>query len=300
MARPLTAFLIFCFAGAAFSDEPKPVVVAAYNVLNYLIMERRVDGVSVPEAPKPESEIEAVLQVITASSPDVLGLAEIGEESMLADLQKRLQAVGLNYPHSEWVKGADEHRHLGLLSKFPIISRDSRDDVPFELDGKRQRISRGILDVTVQVNPEYKLRLVGAHLKSRREVPEFDQAQFRAKEAWHLKQHINQILEASPETNLLLFGDLNDSKNEYAVKELIGTRGTPNYLMDLWLKDSRNERWTYYWKTADTYSRIDYLMVSPAMVKEVDLEKSGINDLPVWNDASDHRLIYTVINPVDL
>ena len=28
-------------------------------------------------------------------------------------------------------------------------------------------------------------------------------------------------------------------------------------MMDLWLRDSRNERWTYYWKTADEYSRID-------------------------------------------
>jgi len=299
MLRPLTAFLIYCAAGIAFAVEPLPIVVASYNVLNYLPMERRVDGNSVPDAPKPEREIEALLKIIQSASPDVLGLSEMGDESMLADLQNRLKAAGLDYPHSEWVKGADEYRHLSLLSKFPIVSKDSRDDVPFELDGKRYRINRGILDVSVQVNPEYKLRLVGAHLKSRREVPDFDQAQFRAKEAWHLRQHINQILEKSPETNLLLFGDLNDTKNEYPIRELIGNKGTPNYLMDLWLADSRKERWTYYWKTADSYSRIDYIMVSPALVKEVDLTKSGINDLPIWNDASDHRLIYAAINPVD-
>ncbi len=300
MLRRLTACLIFCAAGLAFGAEPQPVVVASYNVLNYLKMDRRVDGASVQDAPKPENEIAAVIQIIKATSPDVLGLVEVGDESMLADLQSRLKAVGLDYPHSEWVKGADEYRHLSLLSKFPITSRDSLDDVSFELDGKLHRINRGILDVTVQVNPDYKLRLVGAHLKSQREVPEFDQAQFRAKEAWHLRQHINQILEKSPDTNLLLFGDMNDTKNEYPVRELIGTKGTPNYLMDLWLTDSRKERWTHYWKTADIYSRIDYLMVSPAMAKEVDLPKSGINDLPIWNDASDHRLIHAAINPVDL
>ncbi len=299
MLRHLTAFLICFAAGAVCASEPQPIVVACYNVLNYLTMDRRVDGETVLGAPKPESEINAVIETIKSANPDVLGLVEIGDQSMLADLQKRLKTAGLDYPHAEWVKGADEHRHLSLLSKFPIISRDSRDDVPFELDGKLQRINRGILDVTLQVNPDYKLRLVGAHLKSRREVPEFDQAQFRAKEAWHLRQHINQILEKAPDTNLLLFGDLNDTKNEYPVRELIGTKGTPNYLMDLWLTDSRKERWTYFWKTADTYSRIDYIMVSPAMVKEVDLSKSGINDLPIWNDASDHRLIYAVINPVD-
>lgn len=299
MLRLLTAFLLFVVAGLSHASGQRPIVVAAYNVLNYLKMDRFVDGATVEGVPKPEAEIAAVIEVIKSAAPDVLGLVEMGDESMLADLQKRLKAAGLDYPHAEWVKGADQYRHLSLLSKFPIISRNSRDDVPFELDGKMQRINRGILDVTVQVRPDYQLRLVGAHLKSRREVPEFDQAQFRAKEAWHLRQHINQILEESPETNLMLFGDLNDTKNEYPVRELIGTKGTPNYMMDLWLTDSRKERWTYFWKTADTYSRIDYIMVSPAMVKEVDLSKSGINDLPVWSDASDHRLIYAVINPVD-
>jgi endonuclease/exonuclease/phosphatase family metal-dependent hydrolase len=299
MARLLTAFLIVFVSGVCPAAEPQPVVVAAYNVLNYLKMDRFVDGVTTPGVPKPESEIAAVLEVIKSASPDVLGLIEMGDESMLADLQARLKDAGLDYPHAEWVKGADESRHLSLLSKFPIISRDSRDDVPFELDGKLYRINRGILDVTVQVRPDYKLRLVGAHLKSRREVPEFDQAQFRAKEAWHLRQHINQILEKSPETNLLLFGDLNDTKNEYPIRQLIGTKGTPNYMMDLWLTDSRKERWTHFWKAADIYSRIDYIMVSPAMFKDVDLSKSGINDLPLWNEASDHRLIYAVINPVD-
>ena len=40
-------------------------------------------------------------------------------------------------------------------------------------------------------------------------------------------------------------------------------KARPNYMMDLWLRDSRGEHWTYYWKTADEYSRIDYLLVSP-------------------------------------
>jgi len=299
MPGRLIAFLSLFASGLLLASEKGPVVVASYNVQNYLEMDRFVDGVTTPGVPKPEAEIEAVIEVIKSSSPDVLGLVEMGDESMLADLQKRLKTAGLDYPHTEWVKGADESRHLSLLSKFPIISRNSRDDVPFELDGKLHRINRGILDVTVQVRPGYQLRLVGAHLKSRREVSEFDQAQFRAKEAWQLRQHINRILEESPKTNLLLFGDLNDTKNEYPVRELIGTKGTPNYMMDLWLADTRKERWTHFWKTADTYSRIDYILVSPAMAKEVDLSNSGINDLPIWNDASDHRLIYAVINPED-
>jgi len=218
---------------------------------------------------------------------------------MLEDLQRRLRAAGLDYSHREWVNGTDEVRHICLLSKFPIVERNSRDDVSFELDGKTLRMNRGILDVTVEVNPGYRLRLVGAHLKSRRVVPEYDQALMRAKEAWSLREHVDAILAAAPETNLMLFGDLNDTKNEYPVRQIIGWKGAPNHMMDLWLRDSRGEHWTYYWKAADEYSRIDYLLVSPALVKEVITEKCGIDDSPYWNQASDHRAIYAVIFAVD-
>ena len=100
-------------------------------------------------------------------------------------------------------------------------------------------------------------------------------------------------------TNLMLFGDLNDTKNEYPIRQIIGLKGTPSHMMDLWLRDSRDERWTYYWKAADEYSRIDYLLVSPGLVGEVVTEKCGIDDSPFWNEASDHRAIYAAILPLD-
>ena len=277
----------------------KEIVVASYNVENYLLGDRQKDGILIENAPKPEQEIAAVVKVLSQIQPDIVGLIEIGDESMLEDLQQRLKTAGLDYSYREWVKGADEQRHICLLSKFPIVERNSRDDVRFELDGKTLRMNRGILDVTVEVNSDYRLRLVGAHLKSRRVVPEYDQALMRAKEARSLREHIDEILAASPNANLLLFGDLNDTKNEYPIREIIGWKGTPNHMMDLWLPDSRGEHWTYYWKTADEYSRVDYLLVSPGLVKEVVAEKCGINDSPYWNEASDHRAIYAVILAVD-
>jgi predicted extracellular nuclease len=289
-------FLSLFLCGPLVSKE---IVVASYNVENYLRADRQRDGVVIKDAPKPEHEIAAVVKVLGKIQPDIVGLIEIGDESMLDDLQKRLRTAGLNYSHREWVKGADEQRHICLLSKFPIVERNSRDDVRFELDGKIQRMNRGILDVTVEVNPEYRLRLVGAHLKSRRAVPDYDQALLRAKEAWSLREHIDEILATAPDTNLLLFGDLNDTKNEYPVREIIGWKGAPNHMMDLWLRDSRGEHWTYYWKAADEYSRVDYLLVSPALAKEVIAEKCGINDSPFWNEASDHRAIYAVIFAAD-
>ena len=288
------ACLFFCLRLAA-----EDVVFAAYNVQNYLRMDRRAGNRNLKNAPKPESEIEAVVKVLSTIKPDILGLVEMGDPSMLEDLQQRLKAAGIDLPHSEWFQAADEIRHVCLLSRFPIVQRASRGDISFELNGRLVRFNRGILDVTVEINPHYRLRIVGTHLKSRRAVEEYDEAWMRAKEAWYLRRHLDDILKADPETNLLLFGDLNDTKNSHPVREIIGKKGAPNYMMDLWLTDSRNERWTHYWKTADEYARIDYIMVSPALVREVRFDRSGINDSPFWNDASDHRAIYTTITPVN-
>src|SRR6266850_222875 len=71
----------------------------------------------VKEPAKPENEIAAVINVLSRIKPDIVGLIEIGDESMLDDLQSRLRAAGLDYSHREWVKGADDVRHICLLSK---------------------------------------------------------------------------------------------------------------------------------------------------------------------------------------
>lgn len=287
--------LVFLAVLFPFVLRAGEVVVASYNLENYLRMERRVDGKKVPDAPKPAEEVEAVVEVLREIQPDVLGLVEMGDESMLEDLRGRLKAAGLDYPHKEWVKGTDAARHLALLSKFPIVERHSRDEVPFELNGAQHHVGRGILDVTVQLSDSYRLRLVGAHLKSKREVPDFDQAEMRAKEAWLFREHLNKILEANPEENLLLFGDLNDTKNEYPVKELMGSSKDPFRMKDLFLTDRYGYRWTHFWSTADVYSRIDYMLASSGLLPEVNMDRSGISSSKIWYKASDHRAIFCAV-----
>jgi endonuclease/exonuclease/phosphatase family metal-dependent hydrolase len=204
----------------------------------------------------------------------------------------------LGYTDSEYVQAADEDRHLALLSRFPIVSRQSATDVSYEIDGKVEKVRRGFLDVTVQVTPEYRLRLVGAHLKSKLPTPE-GEALIRRHEAQKLRKHLDGILTGDPQTNLVCYGDFNDTKDQPMFSEITGVRGTPTYMADMWAKDSLGDRWTHYWKTADLYSRIDYLFVSPALYREVIKEKSTVYRGPDWDVASDHRAVYTSIVPID-
>jgi len=295
----LSLRVIFFFLWTVSASFGADIVVAAYNLENYLRMDRYAKGETVTDAPKPEREIAAIVSILGEVKPDILGLMEIGGEDMLSDLQARLRAAGLDLPHRVWVRGADEERHIALLSRFPITQDRSLDDVSFPLNGRIQRMPRGILDATVQVAPDYRLRLLGAHLKSKRTTPNYDQARLREREADMLRKHVDGILQKEPSTNLLLFGDLNDTKNEYPIRQIMGPPRAPTSLRDIWLRDSRGETWTHYWKSADIYSRIDYMLVSPALAPEVIWKKCGINDSPSWKDASDHRAIYATISPND-
>ncbi len=272
---------------------PEPVVVAAYNVENWLTMKR-----GSTEASKPDDEKNVAVQVIVDVAPDIIGVIEVGSKEEFADLQSRLKARGLEYADSEYVQAADPDRHVTLLSKFPIVERNSKTAVQFDIGGIPRSMSRGILDVTIQINPNYQLRVLGVHFKSKRDVPEYDQATMRAREALYLKNYSNRIIEEDPDVNLLLLGDFNDTRNEYPIKELLGASGV-NSLSALQLADENGDVWTHFWGYADIYSRIDYLMANKGLLPEVIESKSGINRSEGFAEGSDHRAIYTAITPQD-
>jgi endonuclease/exonuclease/phosphatase family metal-dependent hydrolase len=262
-------------------------------------MERRVRGEIQPAVPKPEKEKAAAVKLIVDAKPDILGVCEMGPEADLLDLQARLKAAGLDLPHHLCHQGEDEERHLAILSKFPLTGNQSVKTLTFDLGGKQLPMQRGILDVTIQPAADYAVRLVGVHLKSRRETEEGDQALMRRSEAQLLRTHLDKILTANPDENVLLFGDFNDTKNEPPIKLVQGNFGEPTFLRDIWLEDDDEERWTYYWDFADKYERIDFIFASRAFFPEVALKESFLVSDRTWNDASDHRPLVLLFSPVN-
>lgn len=279
--------------------EDDPVLFAAYNLKNYLKMERRVKGEVVENAPKPESEIDAVVAIIAQIRPHLLGLVEIGNEGDLMDLQTRLKAAGVDLPHRALAISFDDDRRVALLSQFPIIETNHQIDLTYLMNAKRMTFKRGVLDATVKIRPDYDLRLLGTHLKSKREVEDGDQSLMRRNEAHLLRRHAEDILNKAPETNLLLFGDYNDTRNEAPIDAIQGSFGTDTYLKDIPIKDAQGEKWTYYWSFADQYSRFDYLFASKALLPEVIVKQSYIASHPDWFKASDHRPVVLAIRPVN-
>lgn len=261
----------------------------SYNLKNYLTMKR-----GKTYSGKPETEIEALVSLIVTQKPDILGVCEIGSKEDLFDLQDRLKARGIDLPHHEHAGGADQVRHLGLLSRHPIIASNSQGGASYELEGQTRVISRGILDATIATGT-HELRFLGVHLKSKREVDYADQELIRQNEARLLRNHADAILEENLETPLIVYGDFNDTISSTTIKVAKGRSNGRMALADFYFKDSRGDLWTHFWDYQDTYTRFDYVLFSKAVRPMLVGKECHIVDDPLWAKASDHRALLLVL-----
>ncbi len=292
------ALLALAHTPADAADAAQQVVFAAWNVRNYTLKASSDPATRRSTPPKSPESVTAVIATLVALKPDILGLTEIGTRADLADLQRRLRLKGLDLPHRTWVDGADKQRHLALLSRFPLANVRHETRATVLAGGLPRRIQRGFLDCTVKVRPDFSLRLLGVHLKSRRIVPDFDQAEFRRAESLLLRRRVEEILADQPATPLLVFGDFNDTKNSPVVTGVLGRLGAPDTLTALPLADRQGDQWTYHWAETDEYSRVDFVLVSRALRPLVRRAGTRLHRAKDWHHASDHRpLVVTLQLP---
>ncbi len=279
--------------------------VATYNVENY------VDRATGTRQPKPTEAKAKVRETLLALKPDVLALQEMGSPEALEELRLSLRNAGLDLPYSQHVTGFDTNVHVAVLSRFPLTANRSHTNESFLLGGRRFRTSRGFAEVDIKVSDSYTFTLFTAHLKSKRLVAEADEAELRLEEARLLRGKIDARLTDDPNANVVVLGDLNDTKDTPSTRALIGrgrfklldTRpaerngdNTPNSNPD-W--EPRNITWTHYYGKEDSYSRIDYILLSPGMAKEWMPGETYILSLPNWGVASDHRPLVATFESVD-
>ncbi|MCW1885961.1 endonuclease/exonuclease/phosphatase family protein [Luteolibacter flavescens] len=274
--------------------EAGTIRFVVFNVENWLTMERYVAGKAQPGRPKPEKERLAVASVLAGAQPDILGVSEIGTEEDVRDLQTHLEKAGHPMPHFHLNRGADPVRNLVLLSRFPIARSVAHDGLTYRSKGKEYGMQRGILDASIET-PSGAYRFLGVHLKSKRETQDGDQEGMRLGEAHLLRMKLDGILHEDPAARLVVYGDFNDTRNSPAVRTVRGSGNGRATLQMISLKDSQGESWTHFWDYQDTYTRIDYVMVSDALRKSVKWDDCRIIDGPEVSRASDHRPLLVIL-----
>jgi endonuclease/exonuclease/phosphatase family metal-dependent hydrolase len=288
------AFAFFC--STSFASET--FRVATYNVENYLDQPTETR----PHVKSAEAETK-VRESIKAMNPDVLALEEMGTTNALLELRASLKADGLDFPFWEHVSGADTNIHVAVLSKFPIVARHPHTNDEFLLDGKRFRVSRGFAEAEIQVATNFTFTLIAAHLKSKLATPNADEAEERLGEARVLRGIIDEHFKAYPNAKLIVLGDLNDTKDSDPIKAIIGRgkfkltdtrpaeRNGDNAFAENIYHEPRDVTWTYFYGLDDTYSRIDYILLSPAMTRGWMANETYALAIPNWGIGSDHRPI---------
>jgi endonuclease/exonuclease/phosphatase family metal-dependent hydrolase len=258
-------------------EDLTPFTFLTYNVKNWLVSSQS------PEK-TPESK-QAIIRILSDAAPDVIGICEIGSPDDVAEIQSMLSAMDMDFPYMHHCGGVDRVRHLALLSRFPIVSTETHDP---GIPGTGHSMQRGILDATVNIGGR-EIRFIGLHLKSKRIVPDFDQALLRVEEAGHARKHIDAIIAEDADALVVAYGDFNDTTRSLSSRAIYGTYRTPGYMNPIHVKDSRGETWTHRYAVQDSYTRIDFVTVSRVLKRHVDREESKVIDDPLWEIASDHR-----------
>ena len=103
--------------------------------------------------------------------------------------------------------------------------------------------------------------------------------------------------------NVGVLGDFNDTPDSRPIKALVGkgktsladTRPTErngdSYTASESRQDPRRVAWTHFYAKEDTYSRVDYILLSRGLAAEWQRAGTRILTLPNWGQASDHRPI---------
>jgi endonuclease/exonuclease/phosphatase family metal-dependent hydrolase len=289
------ALRLFAVASFLAASVHAAITVAAFNVENYTLADRMVEGVYRQAYPKPEKERAALQQVVSGISPDILAVEEMGGPAYLAEFQRELKQAGQNFPHAVVLEAGDADRHVALLSKLPFKEVKQHRQVPIKWLGQVDIVKRGVLEA-VFATSEGDLSVFVIHLKSKRtERPDDPEgAAQRAAEAEAVRDLVLARHPDPAKAKFIVCGDWNDTRGSRPVRAL-QKRGDTVIGELVAAADSRGHTWTHHFRREDSYSRIDYLMVSPGLKRFVEGGRGKVHDGPGALEGSDHRAVYLTL-----
>lgn len=209
--------------------------------------------------------------------PDILCFQEVENIQAIRAFNQRY--LNNYYKYSLLIDGYDPRNiDVGILSRYPII------DIQSHIDDTRanQRIfSRDCLEATIKLPGKKNLTIFLNHFKSKlvKKKKNDTEAQFHANiRASHMRRQRQAEAVAELISNRFknqhdtawyaVIGDFNDTAYSPYLKALIQSRR----LTDIVRKHRGTaDSWTYYWRSKNRVSQIDFILASRALTDRVDL-----------------------------
>jgi endonuclease/exonuclease/phosphatase family metal-dependent hydrolase len=119
-----------------------------------------------------------------------------------------------------------------------------------------------------------------------------------------LRHKIDDVFATDPNVRLVVLGDFNDTPEAKSTRTITG-RGKHKLLdtrpseqngddpssVSTHNHSPRSIAWTHFYAVQDTYSRIDYILLSPALTRSWLTNQTFVLATRNWGQASDHRPI---------
>jgi endonuclease/exonuclease/phosphatase family metal-dependent hydrolase len=289
-------WLLVAVVGGGGLALAETLTVATYNIENYGPADRMTEAGYRKDYPKPESEKRALRAVIRGLNADVLVVQEMGNQAHLDELRRDLKKEGFDYPHAALAMAADQDRRLAVLSRRPLKAVTTHTDLQFTYFGGKETVKRGLLEATI-ATAAGDVTFFAVHLKSRFTDRADDpmSAVRRAGEATAVRDRILLRFPAPVQARFVVLGDCNDSRTSKAAT-FLQKRGKTEIATLLHGADSRGEVWSHLYRREETYSRVDHIFVSPALLGAVNGKAARIYDGAGVGEASDHRPVFVVLN----
>ena len=297
LGRWIGCVLAACVGPLAHATElPSQLSIATYNIANYNLTDRQIEGAFMTAYPKPEREKTALRRVIRDLDVDVLALQEVGGESFVRELQRDLRSEGIDYPHAVVLEAADEVRRLAVLSRWPFASVGRHTDLEFKYFEGREVVKRGMLEARFDTAVG-ELTVFVVHFKSRLTERRDDPAAAirRGREASAARDRVLELFPEPATARFLIVGDFNEGPQGRPVRAF-RERGDQEIARLVPAGDSRDETWTHFYRRGEEYSRVDFVMVSPPLEAAVIGARGSIPDHASVLRASDHRPVKVVLD----
>ncbi len=262
-------------------SSPDIIRVCTWNVRNYSVAGRRVDGKYV-QAPKPESEKLVLRKILKDINADVLLIQEMGDMEFLRELRSDLNREGLSYSYIA-VTRYDSPSRLAIMSKIKPSNIIDCCDIKFPFKGDNRFSPRGVLGFEFD---SYGTRwyAFSIHLKSSQGARKSDKNffPFRAAEMKAIDSRI--FKETKGNNNIIIGGDFNQEPAKMLLDSMKKLKLSP-----LAQFDDKGESHTYFWSRKNVYYKYDFFLSSNFMANFVEKNATIFNS---GFTASDHRPVH--------
>ena len=117
----------------------------------------------------------------------------------------------------------------------------------------------------------------------------------RERESRAIRNYLKSRFPDRVESRFIVAGDFNATKDTLTVRQFLRS-GETKLSLAVPAMDSRGEAWTYYYRKADTYSRVDFILASAPLFQLVVDGGGTVYDGFEAAVASDHRMVYVALN----